>query len=746
MRGGGLILLAGLGLLGCSGASPDASVKGTGGHPAGTGGGQAGAAAGATGNAGGPGTSAGGEAGAIVPSNTGGSAGMARTGGSGGATANGGATGQAGGGGAIAVSPALSLLAGGLGGPGNVDGTGAAARFAGPYGIFGDGAGNVYVTDPGNNTIRQIVLSTGAVTTLAGTAGPSGNVDGTGAAARFNAPTGIVGDGSGNLYVADYGNNAIRQIVISNGAVTTLVGAAGQLSGPFDVAGDGTGNLYVTDSGNQTIRKVVIATAAVTTLAGKQGQQGTANGTGAAARFADPNGIASDGAGDLYVADRYNHAVRKIVIATGAVTTFAGRAGMSGSIDRDTGTDARFNYPSDIASDEAGNLYVTDNENHTIRKIVIATTTVTTLAGDAGLQGSDDGTGGTALFKFPQGIASDGGGNLYVTDGNNTIRKVVAGTGVVTTIAGAASHPNAVDGSGADARFDLPTAVVGDGVGNLYVADNDSNTIRKVTLASGAVTTLAGVPGQLGADDGTGPAATFERPNGIAIDGTEALYVTDTFNGTIRRIAIATGAVTTFAGAAGQWNTTDGTGTDARFFVPMAITGDGAGNLYVTDSTAIRKIVIATAAVTTVAPWPGSPEDGGSPGIAADGAGNLYVADTTAIQKIVVATGAITTFAGSRSESGSADGVGADARFTTVRSLASDGAGNLYVSDGNTIRRIAIATAAVSTVVGAQGRVGVSPGALPASLNMPSGVAVLPGGALAITDATENAVLIGWLP
>jgi len=180
----------------------------------------------------------------------------------------------------------LTRLAGSLGGSGNVDGTGAEARFNSPYGVTTDGT-NLYVADSNNSTIRKIVIATGAVSTIAGTAGRVGSTDGTGATVRFNHPFGITTDGK---------------------------------------------NIYVADSFNHTIRKIVIATGAVSTIAGTAGSVGTIDGTGAAARFYYPYGITTDGT-SLYVADSGNHTIRKIVIATGAVSTIAGTAGSIGSVD-----------------------------------------------------------------------------------------------------------------------------------------------------------------------------------------------------------------------------------------------------------------------------------------------------------------------------------------------------------------------------------------------------------------------------
>jgi len=329
-------------------------------------------------------------------------------------------------------------------------------------------ASNIYVADMVSHTIRKVTTA-GVVTTLAGTARMSGSADGTGADARFFNPAGVVVDSGGNVYVADLGNQVIRKIT-----------AAG----------------------------------VVTTLAGTVGMVGNVDGAGAEARFYNPNGVAVDSAGDVYVADFSNQTIRKITPA-GVVTTLAGTAGMAGSADG-TGAAAQFSGPTGVAVDRAGNVYVADRDNQTIRKITPAGV-VTTLAGNAGISGSADGTGIAARFSAPIGVAVDSAGNVYVAElSNHTIRKVTA-AGVVTTLAGTAGLAGSADGTGAAASFDHPASVTVDNTGNLYVADRNNNTIRKVT-AAGVMTTLAGTAGTSGSADGTGPAARFSHPTGVALN------------------------------------------------------------------------------------------------------------------------------------------------------------------------------------------------------------------------------------
>ena len=633
--------------------------------------------------------------------------------------------------------PSLSLIAGGLGGPGFADGTGTEARFAGPTAITSDGTGNLFVADADNESVRKIVLATGAVTTLAGR--KDGQVaDGTGTAAGFADPTGITSDGAGKLYVLD--GDAIRKIDVATAAVSTLTDQTGnQVPGKGTAIGtDGKGALFVASAADGTtaarIRRIDVATGTTTTLADR---------TGASLRFDSVYDLISDGAGSVYAAD--GSVVDNIGIATGAVTTLAGLPGMFDSVDG-TGANARLAGEGGLTRDANGDLYFTEAVG-LIRKLSVATGTVTTLAGVAGTLGNRDGIGAAALFSRPKGVASDGAGNLYVADINNcAIRKVVIATGAVTTFAGLGASDYSLDGIGAAARLGTPGGAATDSAGNLYVTDRDANSIRKIVLSTGVVTTLAG-SGQIGAADGRGTAASFFNPNAIVGDGAGNLYVTDTENNSIREIGAATGIVTTIAG-----------GPMTTLFGQLAgIAADGTGNLYVADISAnvILKVVIATGGVTTFAGSSGrsGASDGvgaaarfdAPNGLAGDGAGNLYVADSnnSTIRKIVIATGTVTTLAGAAGQVGAADGVGAAARFTYPSTVACDGSDVLYVSDGNgTIRKIMLGSATVSTPIGVAGRQGVLLGALPASLNVPYGLAVLSTGELAIVDVLENSVLM----
>lgn len=316
----------------------------------------------------------------------------------------------------------VSTLAGSS--SGFLNGTGTGARFDGPYGVCTDSGGNIYVGDLVNNKIRKITPA-GVVTTFAGSS--QGFADGTGTAARFDYPCGLACDASDNIYVADSFNFKIRKITPA-GVVTTLAGS--------------------------TI--------------------GFADGTGSAAKFNNPVGVAVDAAGNVYVADDDDHRIRKIT-PSGVVTTLAG--GVSGFADGN-GSSAKFNNPNDVEVDVAGNVYVADYANHKIRKIT-PSGNVTTFAGST--IGYVDASGTSAKFSGPSGIEIDGLGNIYVSDyGNSKIRKITA-SGMVSTFAG--SSPGYSDGAALSSQFNGVYGLTHDSTNSIYVADFINNKIRKVTQA-----------------------------------------------------------------------------------------------------------------------------------------------------------------------------------------------------------------------------------------------------------------------
>jgi sugar lactone lactonase YvrE len=333
-----------------------------------------------------------------------------------------------------------------------------------------------------------------------------------------------------------------------------------------------------------------------TTLAGQAGTQGYNDGTGVAAQFRLPQGVTVDSSGNVYVADSQNYTVRKITSA-GVVSTLAGLPALltepnnipmfatAFTPTQGTGSAVQL-LPAGIVADKSGDLWVTSGGS--VLMITPAGVVTTFAGGSEQINNGEyevDAFGLDAVFYGPDGIAIDSSGNLYVADANaDTIRKITPNADV-STLAGLVTQfgPQfgSTDGTGSQARFSTPTGVAVDASGNVFVADSSSKVIRKITPA-GVVTTLAGTGGVIGTADGTGPAAQFHALNGIAIDGSGNLYVTDADN-TIRMITSA-GVVTTLAGTPGVTGSADGTGAAVQFSNPTGIAVDASGDVFVADT------------------------------------------------------------------------------------------------------------------------------------------------------------------
>ena len=474
--------------------------------------------------------------------------------------------------------------------------------------------------------------------------------------ARLDFPAAVALDGAGNLYIADDSNHRIRR-VDTTGTITTFAGTGdggysgdngpavqAQLAFPSGVAVDAAGNLYIADTDSNTIRRVDAA-GAITTFAGT-GEGGSSTGgfsgdggPAVAARISGPTGVAVDGAGNLYIADRANHRIRR-VDASGTITTIAGIGEFRSDGDNAPAVHAELARPFGVAADGTGNLYIADSNHHRVRR-VDAAGTITTIAG-SGRQGysGDDGPAIHAKLSGPTGVAVDSAGNLYIADRlNERIRRVDA-AGTITTIAGTGDTGYSGDnGPAIRARLDLPFRVAVDGAGNLYIADRNNHRIRRVD-AAGTITTIAGTgdPGFSG-DGGPAARAQLDLPYGVAADGAGNLYIADSNHHRVRRVDAA-GTITTVAGRGERGYSGDGgPAVRGQLNLPFAVAADGAGNLYVADSGNHRiRQVDATGTITTIAGTgePGFSGDGGPAGVAqvstpagvaVGSAGNLYVAD-----------------------------------------------------------------------------------------------------------------------
>ncbi len=485
------------------------------------------------------------------------------------------------------ISPGgmVTTFAGSAGNAGSLDGIRSAARFSNPQGLVTDAARNIYVADAGNGLLRKVTPA-GIVTTLAGSLANYGLKDGTGAAAGFEGLSNLAIDAAGTLYGADQYAQRIRRIS-PLGVVTTLpvnapVAGHPQVSMPVGIAVDPSGTLSVT---GQFGVHVITGGTTLTTLAGKELERGLVNGIGSKARFGSLHGVTSDSSGNWYVVDTPNHRIRKITPA-GVVSDLAGN-GKPGGVDG-YGAGASFNYPTGIVADALGNLFVADTFNSTIRKVTPAGV-VTTIAGAGSTPGRADGPGKFARFFEPEGIAIDALHNLYVADtGNHTVRKITA-AGMVSTLAGSAGKYGSDDGVGAAARLLNPPGIAVDPSGNVFVSQPTYGTIRKIT-PGGVVTTWAGRVLEKGAVDGLGDAARFRTPQGLAADGFGNVYVADVDNNTVRRIA-PSGQVTTVAGVPGSVGIRTGA-LPGSLAQPVALAMAGAGTLAVVNDNAVLRLVL----------------------------------------------------------------------------------------------------------------------------------------------------------
>ncbi len=647
------------------------------------------------------------------------------------------------------------------------------AQLASPTGVAVDGSGNLYIADKGTSRIRK-VDSRGTITTVAGTRRRGGGGDGGPAVqGQLTFPNGVAVDGSGNLYIADSGNDRIRK-VDPTGTITTVAGMGengrgrgysgdggpaveAQLAGPVGVAVDGSGNLYIADRGNRRIRKVD-SRGRITTVAGT-GEHGGDGGPAARAQLNSPAGVAVDGSGNLYIADRDNDRIRK-VDSTGTITTVAGGGRGNGLGNGGPAVLARLNGPAGVAVDGSGNLYIADSNYHRIRK-VDSTGTITTFAGTGRPSlGGDGGPATQAQLRTPVGVAVDSSGNLYIADRTHRIRKVDS-AGTITTVAGGGRIGDLRDGIPAvEAWLDSPTSVAVDGSGNLYIADSGNDRIRKVD-SEGTITTVAGGGEGAGAGDG-GPAtqARLDRPTSVVVDASGNLYIADRNNHRIRKVD-STGTITTIAGK-GE-NGFDGDGgpaIQAQLSSPTGVAVDGAGNLYLADQENHRiRQVDSAGTITTIAGrgeygFGGYAGDGGpalaarldSPtGVTVDRPGNLYIADRDnhRIRK-VDSTGTMTTVAGMGEDGFGGDGGPAiQAQLASPTGVTADGSGNLYIADRDNHRiRKVDSTGTMTTVagMGEDGFDGDSGPATQAQLAYPTGMAVDGSGNLYIADRDNHRI------
>ena len=640
---------------------------------------------------------------------------------------------------------------------GDAGGPATSSAISNPSGVAVDSAGDIFVADTIHNVIREVDHSTHVITTYAGTGYPGtpGSLNGDNGlatSAELNQPAGIALDSAGDLFIADTGDNEIREVNEATGMITT-------------VAGNGT--------------------------AGASGNNGTGTGTGVptGAELNGPEGVAVDQYNNIFIADTNNNEIR--IVDGGAIYLFAGEfngqnaspagynglAGQAGSME--------LSGPTDVAVNQSDDVFIADTGNDLIREVAPDFRTFTTIAGtpqDGGF-GGDGKAAASAILDFPDGLAVDSSGDLYIADaGNNRVREVTPGAdgllsdGIINTVAGTGTSQGNYNGDGGPAtaaNLDFPAAVAVDSSGDVYIADSLNGRIRMVN-PSQIISTVAGDGSfDYGGDNGPATQAALDHPFGIAVNRSGDIFIADSYNNRIREVNHTTGQITTIAGDGATAYTGDnGPASDAtlNFPVNLALNADGT-DLYIADTgnNVIRALDLSTMVITTVAGnsqgIAGYSGDGGpaitakldSPyGIALDSSGNLFIADTknnvvrevtesaSTASALGLSVGDIITVAGNGQAGYAGDnGLPTKAELNSPYGVAVDGSGDIFIADTSNDVIREVSGGVITTYAGTAGTgayYGDGGLATQAALDVPAGVALDAAGNLYIADAANDVI------
>jgi trimeric autotransporter adhesin len=722
---------------------------------------------------------------------------------------------------ALLAQYAISTAAGG--GPNNL--TALKASIGYPGSITFDAAGNTYIADSYSSHIFK-VDTTGTLTVVAGngTLGYSGD-GGLATSAALNRPEGVFVDATGNIFIADTDNSVIREVTASNGNIATVAGngkagysgdggpaTSAQLYDPYSVLVDGTGNIFIADTDNAAIREVVGGT--IQTVAGNGTicpDPTTACGDGGPATSAQldlPEGLFVDASGNIFIADTDSNRIRvvntgttqitvaTVVIPAGDIQTVAGAYYQSDggtaclySGDGGSATSANLCVPGSVFVDGSGNIFVADTNNLRIREVAVDGT-IQTVAGDgtAGYSG-DGGAATSAELNYPSGIFVDGAGNIWIADTDNfVIREVTAGN--IQTLIGNNTLAYSGDGGSAlDAELNYPGSVSVDGSGDIFIADTVSSVIREVLATPGDIQTVVGNgtecpdPTTPCGDGGAAASAQLNNPYGLFLDALGNIFIADTADNRIRvvntgstpitvaGVVIQPGDIATVAGngTAGYLGD-NGPATSAELSGPSDVFADSAGNIFIadTDNSVIREVTASGGTITTVAgnatvctPATAACGDGGaatsaqlnSPaGLFVDVAEDIFIADTFdfRIREVSASNGIITTVAGTGGRGYAGDGAAAtSALLDTPYGVFVDTAGDIFIADTDNavIREVVAATGFIQTVAGnnTAGFSGDGGQSTIAELNSPLGLIGDSAGDLLVAD-TDNSRIRKLVP
>ena len=669
----------------------------------------------------------------------------------------------------------------GFGGDG---GPATSAWLNSPLSVVLDSSGNLFIADLGNNVVRKVAAGTGIITTIAGTGVPGNTGDGGPAAsAQLYWPGSVAMDKAGNLYISDAHDFTIRKVAAGTGTISTWASNLNGLGSYANLAFDSAGNLYY--AAIERIWKIDANTQAVTAVAGS-GTYGFSGDGGPAlsASMAQPDGIAFDSAGNMYIADTFNNAVRKVDASTGIITTIAGQGPASIGYTGDGGpaTSAKLFFPYGVTIDKSDNIFILDSFNAVVREVSATTGIINTVVGSGAFCFSLGEDGAPVLSSSlcePMEMSFDKSGNMYIAESGVSRIRIVTPVGpppsTATAVpafslpAGTYAQPQTVTFSDTTpgaaiyvSMSDQPVSA--GGRGNAVPADvSGSATVQAVAAAPGylpssvasasytitspptaVISTVAG-NGTSGFSGAGGPPTSAElgQPQAVVFDPNGTMYISDMKNHVVWKVAQGSGIITIAAGTGQPGSTGDhGPATSATLFQPVALATDHAGNLYISDYQAnvVRMVAVNTGIITTVAGNGNSSGvvsngDGGPAinanlsgpqGLAFDSTGNFYIADSghDAIRFVQASSGIITTVAGGTYSGALGDGGLATAAYLNFpRVVALDATGNLLLAESGRVRKVTAATGIIDTVVG-NGSVGVS------------------GDGLAATDAEIN---IAWM-
>jgi sugar lactone lactonase YvrE len=652
---------------------------------------------------------------------------------------------------------------------------------AGPEGLAIDSAGNVLISDSTNGRIRRVDAVTTVITELAGSGQPTVADGGLGTAGLLMFPAQVATDASGNVFIADTGNNRVRRWDVATGTITTVAGngAAGfsgdggtatlaSLNAPTAVAISTNGNLYIADTNNDVVRRV--SGGIITTVAGFVNNNGKAvsgntdSPTSITGKMNSPISICFDSAGNLYIADNGNNRIRLVTQpadGTTPISNFAGNAnglaGNGGDGGSATGASARLNSPRGVVFDNStGTLYIADNGNNRIRTVnALGKINPAAGSGTAGFSG-DGGLATSAELNNPNNMVVLSSNVILVADTNNQrIRQFTLGGNITTAFGNGTLAFTGDGGPAAAAALSFPRGIALASSGKIYIADQNANRVRQIS--GGIITTIAG--GGLPGDGGPAASAFLNFPESLAISPSGNLYICDVVNHRIRLFNAATGTVSNFAGnGTNSFGGDGGPATSASLDVPLGVALDAAGNLYIADqfNNRIRMVnksgVISTVAGNGVAAYSG---DGGPAtsaalsvpaGVVVDSAGNVLVADMgNQVVRKFAPGGNISTVAGTGKKGFTGDGGPAtSAQLSQPRAVAIDSGGNIFIADmgNNRVRRVDAVTGIITTVVGngTNSSFGDNGAANVASLSSPLALAFDAQGNLYIADAGGHRV------